>query len=349
MPPLADCRLCLLALCLVVPLAAGCHSLGHKAQPIPVAGVPKELAKVSHPTYVVEAPDILVIEGFKGVPKGPHVIEPLDVLAIELATPLPNEPLRGLATVDSDGTLNLGPAYGGAVAVAGKTIPEARAAIERFLAAAAKLRAPVVNLSLAQSRAVQRVSGPHLVQPDGTVNLGTYGTVPVAGLTVADVKRAVEAQLSLRLQDPEVSVLVQGFNSKVIYVVYDGGGAGQTIVRLPSTGNETVLDAIAQVNGLSAVASTRDIWVARPTPAGTGCQKLPVNWQAVVSAADPATNYQLLPGDRVYVAAQKLVTVDTHLARLFSPIERVLGVVLLGNGTVRSLSGQGFNTGLGGF
>ena len=36
---------------------------------------------------------------------------------------------------------------------------------------------------------------------------------------------------------------VQGFNSKLYYVILDGGGAGQQVVRLPVTGNETVLDA----------------------------------------------------------------------------------------------------------
>ena len=52
-----------------------------------------------------------------------------------------------------------------------------------------------------------------------------------------------------------MSVDVLAYNSKVYYVIMDGGGYGQQIVRLPCTGNETVLDAIAQVNGLPQVAS----------------------------------------------------------------------------------------------
>jgi polysaccharide export outer membrane protein len=47
-----------------------------------------------------------------------------------------------------------------------------------------------------------------------------------------------------------------------------------------------------------------------------------------------------MPGDRVYVAAQHLVAADTFLARLFAPVERVLGITLLGNVTVRSLRGE---------
>jgi polysaccharide export outer membrane protein len=123
----------------------------------------------------------------------------------------------------------------------------------------------------------------------------------------------------------------------------DGGGAGQQVFRLPITGNETVLDAIAQVNGLSPVSSTDNIWVARPAPVGGPHQILPVNWQAVSALADTGTNYQLMPGDRVYVAAQHLVAADTFLARVLSPIERLLGVTLLGNYTFRSVAGQNVN------
>ena len=45
----------------------------------------------------------------------------------------------------------------------------------------------------------------------------------------------------------------------------------------------------------------------------------------------------------IYVKAQKLVHIDTALTRFIQPIERVLGVTLLGQATVRSF-GSG-NTG----
>ena len=44
-----------------------------------------------------------------------------------------------------------------------------------------------------------------------------------------------------------------------------------------------------------------------------------------------------MPGDRIYVKANPLVTTDTFLARLISPVERVFGIILLGNTTIRSL------------
>ena len=334
----------LILVAMALAFASGCKTT---RQPMASLDAPRELEKVMHPIYIVEAPDILLIEAYKGVPKPPHKIEPLDVLALQLADPVPNEPLQGLFTVDSDGTINLGLTYGGSIRVVGLTVPEAKLAIEKLLVVS-KLKDPKVTLNLAQTRSVQRISGTHLVRADGSIGLGSYGSVSVTGKSLAEVKKAVEVHLSQYLLDPEVSVEVQGFNSKLVYVVLDGGGSGQSVVRLPCTGNETVLDAIAQVNGLTSVSSTHRIWVARPAPCGAAPQILPVNWNAVVGQADTSTNYQLLPGDRVFVAAQPMVRIDTYFGRAIAPLERLLGVILLGNGTVRSLNGQGNNFGGGG-
>ena len=77
----------------------------------------------------------------------------------------------------------------------------------------------------------------------------------MTGLTLDEIRKPLEAHLSQFLLEPEISVDVQSYNSKIYYVVLDGGGAGQTVIRLPITGNETVIDALSQVNGLSAVSS----------------------------------------------------------------------------------------------
>jgi polysaccharide export outer membrane protein len=228
------------------------------------------------------------------------------------------------------------------------TVQEAQEAVEAHLKKT--LAEPKVTVSLAQSRAGQRITGPHLVRPDGSVSLGTYGSLRVVGLTLAETKAAIEAHLSRHLLNPEVVVEVQGFNSKTYYVIMDGGGAGQQVVRLPVTGKETVLDAIAQVNGLSPVSSTHHIWVARPAP--TDCapyQVLPVDWFSVSTRGDPTTNYQLMPGDRVYVDAQAAVVADTYLARFLAPVERLFGVTLLGTNTVHQIQNRGPGSVGGGF
>ena len=100
-----------------------------------------------------------------------------------------------------------------------------------------------------------------------------------------------------------------------------------------------MLDAIAQINGLNEVSSKR-IWIARPSPSGQPPQILPVDWLAITEQASTSSNYQILPGDRLFVAEDKLVAFDTSLAKFTAPLERIFGFVLLGAGATTRLSGN---------
>lgn len=300
------------------------------------APVPKELEKVTHPPYRIEAPDILSLDLVTAVPKPPYRIKPLDVLSINVPGALQESPISGLVTVESDGTIYLGREYG-TVTVVNMTIAEARTEIEKSLSKL--LKKNDVSLALAQTRATQQIRGLHLVAADGTVSLGIYGVVRVAGATIPEAKAAIEDHLRAFFLNPEVSVDIVGYNSKVYYVFYDGGGSGEQVQRFPITGNETVLDAVAQMNGLATVSDKRRIWVSRPAPGSCGVnQVLPVDWTAIAEKGDTGTNYQILPGDRIYVKAYCLTTLDTRLGRMIAPIERLLGVTLLGAGTVQTIA-----------
>jgi polysaccharide export outer membrane protein len=298
--------------------------------------LPRELEKVAHPTYVIEIPDILLIDALRVVPKPPYRIAPLDIILVQASGVSEQEPISGPYGVQPDGTISLGGSYG-SVSVAGLTLEEARTAIEKHLKEIVKT--PVVRVALGQAGGVQQIRGEHLVRPDGTVSLGKYGSVYVTGMTLNQAKRAIEEQLSQFLLDPEVAVDVYAYNSKLYYIVTDGGGYGEQVYRLPSTGQETVLDALSQINGLPAVSSNKRIWLARPMPASAGqYQVLPVDWVAITRGASTATNYQIMPGDRIFVQANPLVTLDTTLARIFQPIERIFGITLLGSATVHSVA-----------
>jgi polysaccharide export outer membrane protein len=298
--------------------------------------MPRELSKVVLPTYTVEPPDILVVEAIHVVPRSPYSLRTGDVLAITVQGTLPDSPVAGAYSVQPGGMVNLGAPYG-TVRLAGGTIEQAHEEIRRSMAM--HVKDPIVSVSLLEMSGKQQIAGQHLVGPDGLVTLGSYGGVPVVGLTLAETKQAIEVHLSQFLEDPEVAVDVFAYNSKVYYVITEGAGMGDGVTRFPITGNETVLDAISNINGLTQVSSKK-IWVARPAPDGEGCQVLPVDWQAVTAYGGANTNFQLMPGDRVFVAEDGLVALDTHLAKLFAPLERAMGFTLLSAGTATRLSGK---------
>ena len=298
----------------------------------PIYGAPSELCKTSLPTYVVEPPDILLIDVLKLIPKPPYRIESFDVLQIVVVGTLLGQDIAGQFAVDPSGTVDLGPAYG-KVNLAKQTIDEARQTIDKHLRRI--LSEPEVSVVLAQSSGMQLITGDHLVGPDGTVNLGNYGSVFVAGMTLAEIKDTLESHLSNYLQNPRVSVDVFAYNSKVFYIVSQGAGLGDGVTRVPMTGNETVLDAVANVNGLSRLSSKK-IWIARPMPGNRCCdQVLPVNWKEITAGASSATNYQLLPGDRVFLAEDKFIAVDALITKVTAPFERIFGFTLLTTNVVQ--------------
>ena len=99
------------------------------------------------------------------------------------------------------------------------------------------------------------IRGEFQVGPDGAIDLGRYGKVRVAGLTVSRAREVVCEHIrdSERLPEssaPEVSLDVFDYRSKVYYVVIEGAELGDQIQRIPFVGNETVLDALAQVRGI---------------------------------------------------------------------------------------------------
>jgi protein involved in polysaccharide export with SLBB domain len=143
-----------------------------------------------------------------------------------------------------------------------------------------------------------RLPGDQTVLPDGTIQLGRYGQLVVAGKTIAQIEADVRAQVEAQTKDagPITARLVTRV-SKVFYVLGEVNAPG----AFPLQGRETVLDAIIAAGGLNDRASRKYITLSRPTHAD-GCRVvLPICYNEIVQVGDTSTNYQIASGDRVYV------------------------------------------------
>jgi len=346
--------LCILGLAVALTGCRLCdphHAAALHAECLPLpADMPRELSKVVLPTYTVEPPDILVIEAIHIVPRSPYHLRTGDLVTLTIpeSQTLPGAPISGAFPIQPGGMINLGPPYG-AVKVSGLTVEQAQAEVQNYLLKN-HLNEATLALSLIEMSGKQQIAGQHLVGPDGSITLGAYGSVLVVGLTLAESKLVIEQHLEQFLEDPEVAVDVFAYNSHVYYVITEGAGLGDGVTTFPITGNETVLDAIAKINGLTQVSSKR-IWIARPVPDCDEMQILPVDWNAIAACGIASSNYQIMPGDRVFVAEDKLIAFDSSLAKLLAPMERAMGFTLLTVGTATRLSGKvlrgGGNPGLG--
>jgi protein involved in polysaccharide export with SLBB domain len=174
-----------------------------------------------------------------------------------------------------------------------------------------------------QKPLLEQINGEHLVRPDGTVGLGTYGSVFVTDLTLEQANVAIQGHLARFLRDPEVTVEIQAFNSKAYYVITDVAGHGQQVYRFPITGKETVRDAINAIGGIPSGGSPKKVYVLRPAPGRPAPGVFPVDWAAISECRSSETNWPLLPGDRVEIRVdRKFPSNGKFLREVRSPIEQ---------------------------
>lgn len=151
------------------------------------------------------------------------------------------------------------------------------------------------------------VTGQFVVRPDGTVGLGLWGSVAVAGLTIEQAAAAVREHLANQKRgvsagELRVSVDVIAMNSKRYYIITDALVGEEQVYVFPITGSETVLDAVRQLGGLAEVAGKRKVWIARKS--SDGDRILPIDWNGITQQGLAHTNYQIMPGDRLHVSGK---------------------------------------------
>lgn len=141
---------------------------------------------------------------------------------------------------------------------------------------------------------------------DGTIDLGVYGRPVVAGKILAQIEAEVKDIVNAKEKAKEtiaVTVRLIGRNSKVYYVLGEVNAPG----AFPISGRETVLDGIIAAGGITRRASEQNVVLSRPTPP-EGCRVVfPVCYTNIVQLGDTTTNYQLQPGDRIYVPGKGLL------------------------------------------
>lgn len=168
-----------------------------------------------------------------------------------------------------------------------------------------------------------RLPGDQTVQQDGTIELGSYGRLLVAGLSAQEIQGRVgelvttyeiakrQGRIGLASyggppnNDPEdygVTVRLVNQDSALFYVMGEVNAPGS----YPLVGHETVLDALIAAGGLSDRANDHKIILTRPQYGGQPRVILPVCYQQVLQLGDVSTNYQLRPGDRIYVPSMTL-------------------------------------------
>jgi len=132
---------------------------------------------------------------------------------------------------------------------------------------------------------------------------------------------------------------VYSYNSKVVLHHQQGAGSGDQITRFPVTGTKRCwMQSPSSVVCRDCPPNASGL--PRPTPYADQVQVLPVDWVAITAQGSTVTNYQVMPGDRIFIAEDELVAVDTRIGKIVAPIERVMGFSLLGVGDLEPVQGE---------
>ncbi len=158
-----------------------------------------------------------------------------------------------------------------------------------------------------------RIPGDQPVLLDGSIQLGKFGRLQVAGMIVEDVERAVQAQVKAVLKEAAkdlgpITVRIVSRQSKVFYVLGEVNAPG----AFPLAGRETVLDALLAAGGVNSKADVRKITMSRPSPPDSCRLVLPICYEQIVQLGDTSTNYQIHAGDRIFVPSKSFLSEFSH-------------------------------------
>ena len=200
-----------------------------------------------------------------------YVVEPPDLLLVEVLEALPGRPISGERLVRPDGKIHLG--FYGEVYVAGLTLSQ--------------IKEKIVN---------------HLRQHIPDEQLGLMFIDEETGENVVDPNTGKPKRVDPKDSD-RVFVDVTAYNSKNYYVE----GEVAVLGRIPVTGQERILDAISFAGGLTPFADHEQVFLYREGAKGEPVKTFKIDIDQILLGDDLSTNYQVLPGDKLVVRRREVL------------------------------------------
>lgn len=143
----------------------------------------------------------------------------------------------------------------------------------------------------------QRLSLKARVDTDGALSLPLIGTAAVSGVTVSEAQRLLEQKLSVFLVNPHVTLVVEEYGNRQMFVLGEVQHPGSYLV--PAGSRMTVLQAISTAGGFTKIAAPRRARLLRFVNGRSFEQR--IDLKAVASGGQGDKDFVLEPNDVVYV------------------------------------------------
>lgn len=160
------------------------------------------------------------------------------------------------------------------------------------------------------------VSGKYIINKEGKIQYEFIGDVLLAGLTKEQASEMLSKSLSMYIVNPQVTVKISEYNSKLVYVVGEVGRPGRIIMRGDTI---TVREALLEAGLPLLTAKTTH--ASMFTPIAGNVKRKKVDIDALLYKGDLRQNFIMKPGDTLYVPA----TFWAKAMRVISPITQPIG------------------------
>ena len=163
-----------------------------------------------------------------------------------------------------------------------------------------------------------------VVRPDGHISFDLVGDVEVAGKTIREVQAEITQRISRFIVHPDVAVNLAASRSRQIFVLGEIRNPG----AYPILGTTSVIDAFGKAGGSTRFSKLSTARLLRPTEGEP--LAFHVNLEAIARSGDGQTNYELEPGDILFVPPNAWARVGYAIGVVFFPLQQVLGLGGLG-------------------
>ena len=143
------------------------------------------------------------------------------------------------------------------------------------------------------------------IHPDGFVTLPLLGDLKAGGLSLPEIRAAVEAKASERLNNPEITVDLKGFDAPHYIVGGEVGSPGRFFI----TDRVTALRAIQMAGGFKTSAKASEVLLIRPID-DVDAQTKVINLKKVVDKKQLSEDVELHPGDLLIVPKNRLAKIE---------------------------------------
>ncbi|MFQ5698081.1 MAG: polysaccharide biosynthesis/export family protein [Myxococcota bacterium] len=200
----------------------------------------------------------------------------------------------------------------GCALTAGKSVPARPSALSIYRVAPPDQ----LEISIRPEPAITRVV---TVRPDGRVSLDLIGDLEVASKTVEEIRDEITTRIARYIVHPDVTVILRQSSSRTYYVFGQVRAPG----AYPIIGTVTVAGALGQARGGTKFAALNSARLVRPTEAG---RVFRIRLEDITQRGIGDTNYELQPGDMIYVPPTLGARVGFAIQAFFFPVQQALGV-----------------------